>query len=614
MQLLNPTGVTSYCDRVARTIKELEDAYDEEWSEQRQISAYIHGLGQRFDSVREWVAIQELSDLTLSSVLRRLEVKGDALVAKEKRDRARSARTHTGGGHTHAVRQATVAATRGVVQCYRCGEQGHMARECLRTENVCFQCKQPGHIKRDCPARSGATLQQATAVQAKEVEEVEETVFAVEVRESREALTLMRQHGAWLVDSGASCTMTGERHLFHGELQPFAGRVQVAKAGAHLPIRGIGIIRVHMVSDEGAQAVLEVQALYVPGLMNNLLATNSVVEQGGRVVLSAEPYIEMEASSFPCERHGNQTLLVPTESACITQALLHRRMAHSDRQRCTKLAERLGMSVTERNTDVCEPCTEGNLRRAPFPKQSETAVEHALQYVAVDTQGPLPCSIDGVEYIIMYVDYATDYAFDYYLHRKSEAVMTIDKFVRDAGGVPKRLRTDGAGDLCNGEALRRWTQLRVPLDRTARASPQQNGRVERKLSVVTEHIRAMLLDAQLPEAFWSFAARTACMMLNIFLTSALDRDDTPYKRFTGRDPDLSRLRVFGCKAWVHDPRAKMKGKLQPRASPAVFVGYQKGMKGWCFYLPETGAVVNSREARFLEDVPGGTIVRELPRS
>ncbi|KAI8089404.1 uncharacterized protein BX664DRAFT_133570 [Halteromyces radiatus] len=33
--------------------------------------------------------------------------------------------------------------------CYKCGEPGHQARECQKTESVCYNCQQEGHLSKD---------------------------------------------------------------------------------------------------------------------------------------------------------------------------------------------------------------------------------------------------------------------------------------------------------------------------------------------------------------------------------------------------------------------------------------------------------------------------------
>lgn len=48
---------------------------------------------------------------------------------------------------------------------------------------------------------------------------------------------------------------------------------------------------------------------------------------------------------------------------------------------------------------------------------------------------------------------------------------------------------------------------------------------------------------------------------------------TPYQAFTGKRPDLSVIRTFGARAYVHVPKAKRDGNLTDRAIPGTFVGY-----------------------------------------
>ncbi|KAF8498945.1 hypothetical protein F5888DRAFT_1595563, partial [Russula emetica] len=63
---------------------------------------------------------------------------------------------------------------------------------------------------------------------------------------------------------------------------------------------------------------------------------------------------------------------------------------------------------------------------------------------------------------------------------------------------------------------------------------------------------AMLIDADLPESYWYHALQHAALIHNVTPTRALD-NRTPEEAWSGNKPDVSRLRTFGCKAFVHIP-------------------------------------------------------------
>lgn len=73
----------------------------------------------------------------------------------------------------------------------------------------------------------------------------------------------------------------------------------------------------------------------------------------------------------------------------------------------------------------------------------------------------------------------------------------------------------------------------------------------------------------------------------------------------GEKPNLSNLKVFGCKAFSHVPKEKRHGKLAPHAKEYVFVGYGFNHSYRLFDI-ESKKIVMSRSVVFNEDAPGLT--------
>ena len=69
---------------------------------------------------------------------------------------------------------------------------------------------------------------------------------------------------------------------------------------------------------------------------------------------------------------------------------------------------------------------------------------------------------------------------------------------------------------------------------------------------------------------------------------------TPEEKFTGKKPDVSHLRVFGCIAYVHVPDEK-RSKLDPKAEKCIFIGYSLEQKGYRCFNPYTRKLQVSRD-------------------
>jgi hypothetical protein len=107
-------------------------------------------------------------------------------------------------------------------------------------------------------------------------------------------------------------------------------------------------------------------------------------------------------------------------------------------------------------------------------------------------------------------------------------------------------------------------------------------------------IRAQGLDLE----FWAKMVNMAIYIKNRCPTKAVD-SKTPQEAWTGKKPNVSHLRVFGCKTYVHIPDEK-RSKLKSKSVPCVFLGYCEGTKTYCLMCVETKRIIKSQNVLFLE--------------
>jgi hypothetical protein len=113
----------------------------------------------------------------------------------------------------------------------------------------------------------------------------------------------------------------------------------------------------------------------------------------------------------------------------------------------------------------------------------------------------------------------------------------------------------------------------------------------------------MMAEARVPKDFWGEALMTANAIRNLSPVKNLDK--IPFELFQKRKPDLSMLRVFGCRAFVLKPKEKRR-KLDERSYKGIFVGYAVGTKAWRILVHDGGQLKLhiSRDVEFDEEVMG----------
>jgi hypothetical protein len=75
---------------------------------------------------------------------------------------------------------------------------------------------------------------------------------------------------------------------------------------------------------------------------------------------------------------------------------------------------------------------------------------------------------------------------------------------------------------------------------------------------------------------------------------------TPEEMFTGKKPEVSHLKIFGCPVFIHIPKEK-RNKLEPLGKKGIIVGYCEVSKAFRIYIPGHHHIEISRDVTFDED-------------
>ncbi|GAU15685.1 hypothetical protein TSUD_109430 [Trifolium subterraneum] len=132
------------------------------------------------------------------------------------------------------------------------------------------------------------------------------------------------------------------------------------------------------------------------------------------------------------------------------------------------------------------------------------------------------------------------------------------------------------------------------------ATPQQNGRVERKHQCILNIARALLLQSHLPSRYWGYATLHAVFIMNRVPSSAI-KGQIPYVALHNKLPELCHFRVFGSLCYVSTPDIH-RSKFDNRARKCAFLGFKPGVKGYVALDISTHEIITSRNVNFEETI------------
>jgi hypothetical protein len=251
----------------------------------------------------------------------------------------------------------------------------------------------------------------------------------------------------------------------------------------------------------------------------------------------------------------------------------------------------------------CDICTEAKMHRRSFPLRLETATEISDIIYADEFIAPV-VSVDDYKSAILFTDDYSSFRKTYLMKSSSEIPVHFEHFrnlVKNQTGRDSKIfrtfRTDDAAVFKSRKMMELYSNYGIVHQPGTRYTPQTDGKSERGIRSIKEKTRALLIQAKLPQSFWSFAALHATNLLNYSPTRINNRFKCPYELWTGQKPSIEHFRVFGCDAFLYQPKA-VRSTFDPTATPCIYLGHQQ--KAYLVLEIETNLIRVSTEVKFKE--------------
>lgn len=309
-----------------------------------------------------------------------------------------------------------------------------------------------------------------------------------------------------------------------------------------------------------------------------------------------------------------------------TGELWHARLGHTNDSNLKATSETYPMfnipkkHVTNEKlqSTICECCAKckATLKRKIKSSKSARATRY-LERVHMDVCGPLQMkTYDGCQYFTVFLDEYTKYRWIYVHKDRTTSVEILKKWIQEATRGTENtigcLRTDQAGEHLSKQyqqELMKHGPNGIRLECSASYDHFQNGHAERLIRYISNMARCMLEYGGVARDMWGYAVRYAAYVQNRIVHAG--QQMSPFEARYGTPADLSRLKVFGCMAYVTRDKKETDyvadKKLDPRSVSGCFVGMADDgdngvhIKGHMVWTLETGArLLTSSQVTFDE--------------
>ena len=284
--------------------------------------------------------------------------------------------------------------------------------------------------------------------------------------------------------------------------------------------------------------------------------------------------------------------------------LWHQRLGHLHVDAMKTLQNRAsGLEVIGDSVGVCLGCVKGKIHKSPKKSHKSPRATQLLGIIHSDVCGPMSVeSHSRALYFVTFIDCYSRYIHVYFIHSKDQVFSKFVEFKQLAENFTqcriKILRSDNGGEYISKEFNQYLVSHGISRQLTIPNTPELNGVAERVNRTIVEMARSMLYHANLPMKFWAEAVNTAVYLRNRCPTKALT-SGTPYESWTGNQPNLQDIRVFGCVVYIH-LKDNHRTKWESKAIQGIMLGYSDDSVGYRVWIPTKHRIFTSRDIVFDE--------------
>lgn len=235
----------------------------------------------------------------------------------------------------------------------------------------------------------------------------------------------------------------------------------------------------------------------------------------------------------------------------------------------------------------CVPCLKGKQMRKPFKKSKKASrASDILELVhsnalCIAVCGPMQTpSWGGKRYFLTFIDDRSRKTFVFFLKGKDKVFEKFREFKKlaEPGRKLKILRTDNEREYVNQNMKKFMKRNGMQHQTTVAYTTEQNRIAEKYNRTIMERARTMIEAANFNHNYWAEAVNTSVYLKNRSPTRTIF-SMTPEEAWSSQRPDVSHLRIFGSRAFLHIPDQQRK-KLDAKTKEMILVGYCEDSKAY----------------------------------